>query len=162
MTFKKRCSMDVMSNLQKMREKAESYYLEGDFGCSETVLKVILENFKTELPEVIVSMATGFRHGIGGSGCICGALSGGTMALGLFFGRSAAKEDDKVKKAMELSKELHDIFKKNHKITCCRILIKKLTYGSPEHRKQCARFVEEVIEETAKIIIREKGTNILK
>jgi len=153
--------VDVMSDVQKIREKAEKYYLEGDFGCSETVLKLILENFKNDMPEEIVSLATGFRHGVGGSGCICGALSGGTMALGLFFGRSAAKEDDKVKKAMALSKELHDIFKKNHKITCCRILIKKLTYGSPEHRQQCARFVGEVIEETAKIIIRELGEGIL-
>ena len=154
--------MDLMSDLQKMREKAESYYLEGDFGCSETVLKLILENFKTELPEEIVSLATGFRHGVGNSGCLCGALSGGTMALGMFFGRSAAKEDDKVKKAMKLTNELHKIFKENHKVTCCRVLTKKLTYGSPEHRQQCAQFVGEIIEETAKIIIREKGADILK
>ena len=84
------------------------------------------------------------------------------MALGMFFGRSVAKEDDKLKKSMELSNELHNIFKKNHKVTCCRVLIKKLTYDSPEHRQQCARFVEEVTEETAKIIIREKGANSLR
>ena len=154
--------MDVMSDLQKMREKSGRYYLDNDFRCSEAVLKVIWEHFKNDLPEDIVSLATGFPHGVGGSGCICGALAGGTMALGMFFGRSVAKEDDKLKKNMELSNELHNIFKKNHKVTCCRILIKKLTYGSPEHRQQCARFVEEVTEETAKIIIREKGENILK
>ena len=151
-----------MSDLQKMREKSRNYYLDNDFRCSEAVLKVIWENFNTGLPEDIVSLATGFPHGVGGSGCICGALAGGTMALGMFFGRSVAKEDDKLIKNMELSKELHNIFKKNHKVTCCRILIKKLTYGSPEHRQQCARFVEEVTEETANIIIREKGVNILK
>jgi len=154
--------VDAMTHVKKIREKAESYYLEGDFGCSETVLKLILENFKNDMPEEILSMTTGFRHGIGGSGCLCGALSGGTMALGLFFGRSAPKEEEKVNNVMKLSKELHGIFKMNHKITCCRILIKKLTYGSPEHRQQCARFVGEVIEETAKIIIREKGADILK
>ena len=154
--------MDVTSDVQKMREKSGSYYLDNDFRCSESVLKVIWEKFKTELPEEIVSLATGFPHGVGGSGCICGALVGGTMALGMFFGRSVAKEDDKLKKSMELSNELHNIFKKNHKVTCCRVLIKKLTYGSPEHRQQCARFVEEVTEETAKIIIREKGETILK
>jgi C_GCAxxG_C_C family probable redox protein len=154
--------MDIRSDLQRVREKAESYYLTNDFRCSEAVLKVIWESFKTELPEDIVSLATGFPHGVGGSGCICGALVGGTMALGMFFGRSAAKEYDKLKKNMELSNELHNIFKKNHKITCCRILIKKLTYGSPEHRQQCARLAGEVTEETAKIIIREKGETILK
>lgn len=52
--------MEVVSDLKKMREKAESYYMAGDFYCSETVLKVIMENFKTEMPEDIVSLATGF------------------------------------------------------------------------------------------------------
>jgi C_GCAxxG_C_C family probable redox protein len=154
--------MDGVNDLKKMGEKSESYYLDNDFRCSEAVLRVIWENFKTGLPEEIVSLATGFPHGVGGAGCICGALAGGTMALGMFFGRSVAKEDDKLKKNMELSNELHKIFKTNHKVTCCKILIKKLTYGSPEHRQQCARFVKEVTEETAKIIIREKGANIVK
>lgn len=153
--------MDIMNRLQKMREKSKCYYLDNDFRCSESVLKVIWENFKTELPEDIVSLATGFSHGVGRSGCICGAVVGGTMALGMFFGRSVAKEDDKLKKSMELSNELHKIFKEGHKTTCCRILTKKLTYASPEHRQQCARFVEEVTEATAKIIIREKGADIL-
>jgi C_GCAxxG_C_C family probable redox protein len=153
--------VEQTSDLQKMGEKSENYYLANDFRCSEAVLRVIWENFKTDLPEEIVSLATGFPHGLGGSGCICGALAGGTMALGMFFGRSAAGEEDKLKKNMELSHELHDLFKKNHKVTCCRTLIKKLIYGSPEHRQQCARFVKEMTEETAKIIIREKGESIL-
>ena len=154
--------MDVTSELQKMREKAESYYMAGDFYCSETVLKVICENFATELPDDIVSLASAFPHGVGGSGCICGALVGGTMCLGMFFGRSAAKEDDKVKKAMELSNELHNLFKKKLKAACCRVLTKNLERGSPEHKRQCARIAGRVTEETAKIIIREKGANILK
>jgi C_GCAxxG_C_C family probable redox protein len=125
-------------------------------------LKVICEHFATELPEDVVSLASAFAHGVGGSGCICGALVGGTMALGMFFGRSEAKEDDKIKKAKELSHELHDLFKKNHKVPCCRILTKNVTHGSPEQKQQCARIVGEVTEEAAKIIIREKGTNVLK
>jgi C_GCAxxG_C_C family probable redox protein len=151
-----------MSDLEKMREKAESYYLSGDFYCSEAVLKVILENFSTGLPDDVVALATGFPHGGGGSGCICGALVGGTMALGMLFGRKAAKDDDRVKKTMALTKELHDIFKKNHKNTCCRVLTKNLAYDSPERKQQCARTAAEVTVETAKIIIREKGESILK
>jgi C_GCAxxG_C_C family probable redox protein len=78
--------MDLTSDLKQFREKAEAYYLAGDFYCSETVLKVISENFETELSEEIVSLASAFPHGVGGSGCICGALVGGTMAIGMFFG----------------------------------------------------------------------------
>jgi len=154
--------MDVTTDLQRLREKAENYYMAGDFYCSETVLKVISESFATELPEEIVSLASAFPHGLGGSGCICGALVGGTMALGMLFGRSAAKEDEKVKKAMELSSELHSLFKKKHKVPCCRILTKGFKPGSPEQKQQCARFAGEVTEETAKMIIREKGAAILR
>jgi C_GCAxxG_C_C family probable redox protein len=153
---------DIADELKKMHDKAQSYYMAGDFFCSETVLKVISEHFNTEMPEDIVALASAFPHGVGGSGCICGALVGGTMALGMFFGRTAAKEDVKVKKAMELSRELHDLFKKHLKVTCCRVLTKKVVHGSPEHKQQCARIAARVTEETAKIILREKGEGILK
>jgi C_GCAxxG_C_C family probable redox protein len=153
--------MDMTSELQRLRESAESYYLSGDFRCAETVMKVILENFETEMPECIWNMASGFPGGIGGSGCVCGALAGGTMALGMFFGRTGP-EDKAVPRSMQLSHELHDIFKANHKGTCCRVLIKRLQVGSPEHKKQCAKITAEMVVETAKIIIREKGADVLK
>jgi hypothetical protein len=38
--------MDFTSDLQRVREKAESYYMAGDFYCPETVLKVISEKFR--------------------------------------------------------------------------------------------------------------------
>ncbi len=154
--------MDVTADLQRVREKAEAYYMAGDFYCSETVLKVISENFETELPEDIVSLASAFPHGVGGSGCICGAWWAVRWPLVCFSVRSSAKEDDKVKKAMELSNELHNLFKKKHKVPCCRVLTKGFTRGSPEQKQQCARLAGEVTEETAKIIIREKGETILK
>jgi hypothetical protein len=45
---------------------------------------------------------------------------------------------------------------------CCRVLTKNVTHGSPEHKQQCAPIAGRVTEETAKIIIREKGKSILK
>jgi C_GCAxxG_C_C family probable redox protein len=154
--------MDAETDLKKMREKAEGYYMAGDFYCSETVLKVIHEHFKTGLPADIVSLASPFPHGVGGSGCVCGALVGGSMALGMIFGRTAAKDNEKVKKSMELSHELHDIFKGKQKATCCRVLTRNVEHGSPEHMQQCAQRAALVTEETAKIIIREKGADILR
>ena len=102
----------------------------------------------------IVAMASGFPVGMGGSGCTCGAVVGGIMSIGIFFGRSNAK-DTKVVKTMALSKELHDIFKEKHKCLCCRVLTKGMTLGSPEHMDQCVRITGEVAVEAAKIIVRE-------
>jgi len=76
------------------------------------------------------------------------------MAIGMFFGRTEAK-DTKVKKTMELAKELHDTFKKQHKSMCCRVLTKDMELGSPVHMEQCIAFTGEVAEEAAKIILRE-------
>lgn len=141
-------------DLIDVRNTAEAYYRNGDFYCSEAVVKTIKDKFELNISDDAIAMASGFPVGIGGSGCTCGAVSGGIMALGMVFGRTAAK-DPKVTKAMELSKELHDIFREKHKSTCCRILIKGLTLGSDDHMKQCIDFTGEVAEVVASLILRE-------
>ena len=141
-------------DINKIRETAENYYRNGDFLCSEAIVKTIKDEFKLPISDEIVAAASGFPIGIGGSGCTCGAVSGGVMALGLVFGRQVAK-DPKVRKTMELTKELHEKFRNNHKSLCCRILTKGLDMGSGEHKEQCISFTGEVAEEVAKIIVRE-------
>lgn len=141
-------------DINKIRETAENYYRNGDFFCSEAIVKTIKDEFELPISDEIVAAASGFPIGIGGSGCTCGAVSGGVMALGLVFGRQVAK-DPKVRKTMELTKELHEKFRNNHKSLCCRILTKGLDMGSGEHKEQCISFTGEVAEEAAKIIVRE-------
>jgi C_GCAxxG_C_C family probable redox protein len=46
-----------------------------------------------------------FPVGIGKSKCVCGAVSGGVMALGYFFGRTKGG-DPKVQNTLELANEL--------------------------------------------------------
>ena len=147
-------------DINKIRETAENYYRNGDFFCSEAIVKTIKDEFELPVSDEIVAAASGFPIGIGGSGCTCGAVSGGVMALGLVFGRQEAK-DPKVRKTMELTKELHEKFRKNHKSLCCRILTKGLDMGSGEHKEQCISFTGEVAEEVAKIILRELNNNNL-
>ncbi|OPX87333.1 MAG: putative redox-active protein (C_GCAxxG_C_C) [Pelotomaculum sp. PtaB.Bin104] len=141
-------------DISKIKRLSEDYYRNGDFFCSEAIVKTIKDEFGLDVPDEVISMASGFPVGIGGSGCTCGAVVGGIMALGLFFGRTKPK-DDKVNKTMELAKELHDIFKNRHGNLCCRILTKGMELGSPVHMEQCISFTGEVAEETAKIILRE-------
>lgn len=146
--------MNKVVDLDKIRTTAEGYYRNGDFYCSEAIVKTIKDAFEIPISGDVIAMASGFPVGMGGSGCTCGAIAGGIMALGLFFGRTEAK-DEKVNKAMALSKELHDIFMDRHKCLCCRVLTKGMTLGSPDHMKQCIGFTGEVAEETARIIQRE-------
>jgi len=135
-------------------QTAANYYRRGDFYCSEAILKAIKDAFQLPVPETIIGMASGFPIGMGRSGCTCGAIAGGILALGLFFGRVEPK-DRRVHKAMALSKELHDWFRARHGQLCCRILTKNMRLGSPAHMRQCTSFTGEVAEATAKMILRE-------
>ncbi|MCF4015863.1 C-GCAxxG-C-C family protein [Clostridium sporogenes] len=143
-----------MNNIDfdKIREVAENYYRNGDFYCSEAVVKTIRDEFKIEVSDDAIAMASGFPVGMGGSGCTCGAIAGGIMALGMVFGRKEAK-DPIVAKSMELSKKLHDDFKKEHKSLCCRFLTKDMELDSKEHMDQCIAFTGEVAERVARIIV---------
>jgi len=146
--------MNTIVDLAKIRKDAEAYYRNGDFYCSEAIVKVIKDGFALPLPDRVIGMASGFPVGMGGSGCTCGAVAGGIMAIGMFFGRTEPK-DPKVNKTMELARELHDIFQQRHSCLCCRVLTRGMKLGSPTHMEQCISFTGEVAEETAKIILRE-------
>ena len=139
---------------KKNREEAEQYYARGDYYCSEAIVASIRNNIAPEMPEEAIAMASGFPVGIGGAKCVCGAMSGGVLCLGYFFGRTK-QQDTKINKVMELSKELHDNFIKDHKVLCCKMHTKKLELGSEQHMKQCIQFTGEVAENTARIISRE-------
>jgi C_GCAxxG_C_C family probable redox protein len=141
-------------DLEKIKRTAENYYRSGDFYCSEAVVKTIKDAFQLPVPDAVICAASGFPVGMGGAGCTCGALAGGIMALGLVFGRTMPK-DTKADKAMKLSRELHDVFMKNHKSTCCRKLTRYVLMGSPRQVEQCIAFTGKIAQEVARIIDRE-------
>ena len=138
-------------DLERIRKIAQDYYRNGDFYCSEAVVKTIIDEFQIDVSEDVIKMASGFPVGMGGMGCTCGALTGGVMAIGLVYGRSQGK-DPKVNKAMELSAKLYQIFCERHKVSCCKVLTRGMEKGSPEHMEQCIAFTGEMAYEAAKII----------
>jgi C_GCAxxG_C_C family probable redox protein len=148
--------MNFDVDLEKIRLTAEEYYRSGDFYCSEAIVKTIKDAFSLSVSDDVIAMASGFPVGIGKAGCTCGAVSGGVIALGMVFGRTAPK-DKKVDKAMKLSRELHDIFKKRHKCLCCRTLNRHMIMGSSRQMKQCIAFTGEMAQEAARIIIRDRA-----
>lgn len=136
------------------RDKAEEHYRNGNFYCSEAIVKTFKDELDLQISDNIIAAASGFPVGIGGSGCVCGAITGGVMVIGLLFGRTQPKSS-RVEKAMELAQELHNTFKTRHRSTCCRVLLKGMELGTSEHIKQCISFTGEIAAEVAKIINRE-------
>jgi C_GCAxxG_C_C family probable redox protein len=141
-------------SIKKIKTEAEEAYRRGDFYCSEAIVSSIKNNFELDMPDEMIAMASGFPVGIGKSKCVCGAVSGGVMCLGYFFGRTKGG-DPKVQRNLALANELQESFKTNHKVLCCKVLTHGMDMGSGQHKKQCISFTGEIAEKTAEIIVRE-------
>lgn len=122
-----------------LARRAEELFRQG-FNCCESMLKSSIETFQLPLPENTYLMGKFFREGVAGSGCICGALAGGTMILGFIAG-----ED---KKSIALAKDFRASFVKEFGSACCRVLRKKQTIVDRISYKKCreiTRFSAEIL-----------------
>lgn len=145
--------MTTTINVEELKKDAVEVFHNG-FTCSESVIYAIRKHFELDLPDDVIAMSSGFPWGLGGGGCICGALAGATMCLGYFFGRRTQGES--VEKCFQLTHEFHDYFKETCGGTCCRILTKGKEKSSSERKAQCTKFVENTVEKLAEIILREQ------
>ena len=148
--------MTTVSNpaaIEVARLKAEELYRSGQFLCSEAVFLVANEFLGKPVPDDMVRLASGFPVGMGLAGCACGAVTGGVMALGLKYGRT--QPGAQTPGMFEASKELHDRFLARRRSTCCRVLIHKFEFGSPEHIRQCITITGEVAADVIELLSRE-------
>lgn len=145
-------------NVRKVREEAEEIFRLGGFYCSEAIISSIRKNIDPDMPLELVSAGSGFPIGVGRSKCLCGAISGAVVCLGYFFGRSkpSSPDDPKSQKCLDLTHELQESFRTNHKGTlCCYKHVEGLDLLNGEHRPQCIAFTGEMAQKTAEIIARE-------
>ena len=143
--------MEKKKLAQKVKEDAENLFREGKFYCSEAIVSSIRANLEPDMPESMIAAASGFPIGIGKSKCVCGAVSGGILSLGYFFGRTEGGYP-KVERTLALANELQESFRSSHKVLCCKILTKGMDMSSGEHKNQCVSFTGEI---AAEIILRE-------
>jgi len=147
---------DIETLLYKIRLRTENLFMTRQLMCSEAVLTVLNQGLKGELPpEIAVRITSGLPEGLGGSGCTCGALTAGVIALGLFLGRNGPGILNS-RKVYVASKELHDYFKLHFDATCCRVLTKNIEVGTKHHFQFCARHTGEIAEQAARIILERK------
>lgn len=113
---------------QTAGERAGELFASG-LNCAQAVLQATTGIDDPRMME----MAEAFGGGVGGSKCLCGAISGGVMALG-WSGKGS--------KAGELVSE----FKKRHRVTCCVALTRSYEWKSREHLSNCRKITEETAE----------------
>jgi C_GCAxxG_C_C family probable redox protein len=106
-------------------KKAKQYEMQSG-GCSQCTLAGIFDALDVQNDEIFKA-ATGLADGVGLTGDgHCGALSGGVLAIGYFFGRNKEDFSDMMKllKANLLSKKLHDRFVEKYGTCRCADLQK--------------------------------------
>lgn len=145
--------MNTTMNMEKLEQDAADIFHQG-FACSESVIYAIRKHFGIDLSDDAIAMSSGFPWGLGGGGCICGALAGGTMFIGYFFGRRTPG-DPKIQRCFALTKELHDFFRDSFESPCCGVLIRGYAKDAPERKELCTKIVTGTVRKTASIILRE-------
>lgn len=97
-------------------------------------------------PEDIVRLATGFGGGMGQKN-LCGFLTGGFMAIGLFAGPTKGSDKASRQKCQNFCKEYFDWWSQNYKLTCKEI-------GSPCNYKEMgiksSEFLQKLFERELK------------
>jgi C_GCAxxG_C_C family probable redox protein len=141
-----------MKKKNVIAEKAVKHFNRG-YNCAQSILLAMSEHWKNT-NELVPKIATGFGGGIGRCGSVCGALSGGVMALGIKYGTNEPSLEKRLE-AYELAQKLYRRFEKNHGSVLCKELI-GYDLSNPKELEEakkakvfdekCAVFVKETIE----------------
>jgi C_GCAxxG_C_C family probable redox protein len=92
------------------------------YHCSEAVLLAFEKHTGKTFSDDAKRGMSAFVEGIGGSGCICGALNSGVFILSMMGGRLSNSES--TKHLEKVVKTLHDDFRAEFKSACCRVITK--------------------------------------
>ena len=133
-------------------KQAVSHFEEG-YNCAQSVLLTMQKFWNVENP-LEPKVGTAFGGGIGRCGSLCGALTGGVIAIGLRYGTNKPVFEER-EKAYSLALEFYNRFKKDCGGVLCRDLI-GYDLTNPEELEnarnsnafmnKCIHFIEKAIE----------------
>jgi C_GCAxxG_C_C family probable redox protein len=133
--------------IDKTSQRSGKLFQSGYY-CAESVLLAVAESKGMDY-EVIPRIATGFCGGMARTCGMCGAVTGGVMAISLLLGRNTPTES--VLPTYNLVRKLLDMFEARFGSTNCRDLI-NCDLGTEEGQnyfeannvgEQCTRYTEE-------------------
>jgi len=141
-----------MANVDEVTRNALGHFHAGH-NCAQSVLLAMAGYWKID-SELIPRIATPFGGGIGRYGSVCGALTGGVMAIGLKHGTNDPSMEKRLG-AYDRARTLCQQFQTKHGSILCRELI-GYDLSKPEELEQarqanvikekCEKYVQNVIE----------------
>lgn len=128
------------------------------FNCAQAVLYAFSDDLGIE-KETALKMACAFGAGMGRKEEVCGAVTGGIMAIGCKYGRGEKDDPSATEVAYTKTRELMDTFAMKHGSFSCRELLNGCDLMTEEGRKhfnqtnmrndicsQCVKSVAEILE----------------
>lgn len=132
----------------QVKQAAGQNFRDG-YNCTEAIVRAFRDTMNFNFTDEALKMTSGFGGGLGHAGCLCGALSGATMVLGLLQGRADNKQSREP--IYESSREFHDQFREKFGATCCRVLNPN-PFDSKEHLRNCIKITGNTAELLAEYI----------
>ena len=110
----------VKNKKEIVSEKAVQHFREGYY-CAQSILLAMFELWN-EKNELVPKVATAFGGGIGRCGSVCGALTGGVMAIGARFGTNGPLIEKRLH-SYEIAQDFFRKFELQNGSALCRELI---------------------------------------
>lgn len=144
-------SVDAIA--QAANRQAAALFTNRKLLCAEAILVAINASFGSPLSEAqAVGMAAGLTAGLGDRGCLCGAVAGACVAIGIVCARG---EHAPTRAAVRSeAAAIHEAFTGRHKSACCRVLTRKVKDDPAAHGAQCAILTGYGAELAARSILR--------
>jgi C_GCAxxG_C_C family probable redox protein len=106
----------------------------GGYNCAQSVFYAFCEELHME-PDTALKISSGFGGGIGRKGEVCGAVTGGIMALGAKYGRGENEESAALGVTYDRTRQFMDQFASKHGSCLCRELLNGCDLSTEEGQK---------------------------
>ncbi len=146
-------------------EIAAEKFLAG-YNCAQAVLYAHSPDLGLE-GETALKVASGLGAGMARRGEVCGAVTGGVLALGLKYGRGSQQDRSATELTYQKAQDLMTRFEQRHGSCLCRVLLEGCDLRTAEGvqffkehdllHKTCLRCVQTVVEVLAEIMIAQPG-----
>jgi C_GCAxxG_C_C family probable redox protein len=145
----------LMKHEDPLGVKAVRHFRDDGYNCSQSVLLTMFEHWNSK-NELVPKVATAFGGGMGRCGSVCGALTGGLMAIGTKYGTNEPSAQ-KRSNAYKLARRFYRQFEKQNGNVMCRELI-GFDLSSARQRRKAQE--EDVFEEKCTVLVK-KAVEIL-
>ncbi len=144
----------------ELEQNVIAHFNSDKYNCAESVLKALLEYFEIPFTEDAINVFAGFGGGVGGSGALCGTITGAVAFLGYKYKNAETKDKKPISRG--LANKIYKKFIENYKDSNCHTITKDVPRKDKKAKIAfCTPINADVVVFTAKIVEEFDATGVL-